>query len=319
MKTLTPGLLPYFESVEKYQEFFSQKDICLSAAREILSQHSLSGDLTRPKQASQLVYFCGEDTVIKVFSPPFRRDWNNELLYLRHLQGKTSFPIPEVLSTGMIDRWPYLVMSRLPGLGLDEARKNMDIKDLGRICFYLGEGLAKIHQTPTGPILFPWESWPRFLEIQRDKILEHHKRTELSSEWLDQIPGYLDLVDLKITAEAPLSLLHTELMGAHVLVEQKGEEWELTGLIDFESSSPGHPEYEFASVGIFITQGDKGLMNAFQQGYGHKTEDPGEWSRRVMAYLLLHRYSNLNWFLHLLPEGHGMTRLEELAEFWFGI
>jgi hypothetical protein len=34
-----------------------------------------------------------------------------------------------------------------------------------------------------------------------------------------------------------------------------------------------------------------------------------------MIFLLLHRYSNLNWFFTFLPQP--MTILEQLEQFWF--
>jgi hypothetical protein len=38
-----------------------------------------------------------------------------------------------------------------------------------------------------------------------------------------------------------------------------------------------------------------------------------------MAFLLLHRYSNLTWFLSLLPPDAHFTRLGDLEQFWYGL
>jgi hygromycin-B 7''-O-kinase len=50
-------------------------------------------------------------------------------------------------------------------------------------------------------------------------------------------------------------------------------------------------------------------------GYGHDLD--GGLSRRLLAWLLLHRYSDLRWYLDRLPRPRATT-LDDLAETWFG-
>ncbi|MDB4952187.1 MAG: putative aminoglycoside phosphotransferase [Gemmatimonadetes bacterium] len=79
----------------------------------------------------------------------------------------------------------------------------------------------------------------------------------------------------------------------------------------------GAPEYDFASVGIFLTCGDSALFRAFLLGCGYTDADfTVELPRRIMAYALLHRYSNLRWYLETIPP-RTATTLDELAAEWF--
>ena len=84
-------------------------------------------------------------------------------------------------------------------------------------------------------------------------------------------------------------LLHTEVMRQHLLVSQDHEgRWRLSGLIDFTLTSYGY----------------------------HRDElDPGL-RRRLLAWGLLHRYSNLNWWMERLPQPARPT-LDALADRWF--
>jgi hygromycin-B 7''-O-kinase len=115
----------------------------------------------------------------------------------------------------------------------------------------------------------------------------------------------------------PPVLLHTEVMRDHTLVQRNADGWEVSGLFDFEPAMLGAPEYEFASVGIFLAGGEPAPFRAFLCGYGYAEADlEPELRRRIMAYALLHRYSNLKWYLETVPAESAIT-LDDLAAEWF--
>jgi hygromycin-B 7''-O-kinase len=103
-------------------------------------------------------------------------------------------------------------------------------------------------------------------------------------------------------------------MRQHLLVESKGA-WHVSGLIDFEPAMLGAPEYELSAVGIFLTCAEPGLLRAFLDAYGAEADD--ELPLRIMAYTLLHRYSDLRWYLERLPVPDDVGDLEGLARRWF--
>jgi hypothetical protein len=41
--------------------------------------------------------------------------------------------------------------------------------------------------------------------------------------------------------------------------------------------------------------------------------------RRLLAYTLLHRYSNLRWYLERMPDRDGITTLDALAGRWWAV
>src|SRR5437867_1246774 len=98
------------------------------------------------------------------------------------------------------------------------------------------------------------------------------------------------------------SLLHTEIMREHLLVEETRDGFRLSGLFDFEPAMVGAPEYELASVGVFFSAGDPTLLRTLLLAYGlGEDELSPNLSRRALAYALLHRYSNLSWYLTRVP------------------
>lgn len=105
------------------------------------------------------------------------------------------------------------------------------------------------------------------------------------------------------------------------MVQRLGHRWHLSGLFDFEPAMPGEADYdyEFASVGLFVSGGDAALL--------HRNLCASAWPAdeldaalpcRLMAQALLHRYSNLSWYLERLPRTGALT-LEQLARHWFCI
>ena len=77
----------------------------------------------------------------------------------------------------------------------------------------------------------------------------------------------------------------------------------------------GAPDYELASVGIFVAGAEAGVLRAVLEGYGMGPDD--DLAPRIMAYALLHRYSNLRWYLERLPPVPDAKTIEALARGWF--
>jgi hygromycin-B 7''-O-kinase len=137
----------------------------------------------------------------------------------------------------------------------------------------------------------------------------------LPASWADQIAPFLGVVALP---SRPPVLLHTEVMRQHLLaVEGPGGAWRLSGLIDFEPAMRGEREYEFVGVGVFVAEGDGRFMGRTLAAYGYRRDQVGpDLRRRLLAWGILHRYSNLRSWLRRLPAPARPT-LDALADRWF--
>jgi len=282
------------------------------------------------------VYAVGPGSVLKFYPPCFAEERDREAAALGIAEGKLGVPTPGVESTGELDGWGYLRMTRLAGTSLAAAWPDIPAGDHKELARELGEALARLHalrdsrlaalgphrNNPLAPGLVASEAsagkdgfldsgWERFLAAQRAGCAARQASLGLAAPWLDAIDPFLAGVNLG--DGAPGALLHTEIMREHLLVAPGP--WRLTGLFDFEPAMTGAPEYEFASVGLFFSCGDAAVFRAVLDGYG-RAPDPG-FARRCLAYALLHRYSNLPWYLERLPASPG-TRLADLADLWWG-
>ena len=267
--------------------------------------------LSRFPAGSRPVYAVGE-LVLKLYPQPDVNASSVEASVLSAVDGALPVATPRVHATGGWDGWSYLLMSRLPGAPLDVVWTDVPAQGRAALAAQAGELLAALHRVPPPviPRWYPDMAWPEFVARQRAACEQSQRDLGLAAEWADQIPGFLDSITLP--DDEPV-LLHTEVMRQHLLVEP--DPCRLTGLIDFEPAMRGAREYEFAAVGVFLTQGDAGLLRRFLASYGHDLD--GGLSRRLLAWLLLHRYSCLPSYFRRLP-GPPEPTLDALADRWFG-
>ena len=176
----------------------------------------------------------------------------------------------------------------------------------------VGVALAELHAVTTDGLTSLAVDWPRLIAPQRASCAERR----LPEGWGlrgSSVDGFL--ATWTPGDDGARALLHTEVMREHLLVEPGGDAWHVSGLIDFEPAMVGAPDYELASVGIFLTCAEPGLLRALLDAYGAELDD--DFPLRTMAYALLHRYSNLRWYLERLPAPDAVGDLEPLARRWF--
>jgi hygromycin-B 7''-O-kinase len=271
--------------------------------------------LTRFEAGSRPVYAAG-DLVLKLFPQADGVAYAVEAGVLGAVQGKLPIQTPRVHAVGEHDGWGYVLMSRLPGIPLDEAWPQLMRKDRDRIAVRLGETIAALHELPP-PVIPGWwpDDWATFTAGQRAGCTDEQRAWGLAPEWVEQIPGFLAEVTLP---GEPLVLLHTEIMREHLLVRQDDSgAWQLSGLIDFEPAMRGAREYEFVALGCFVSEGDARFLRRTLIAYGYAGNQLDEaLHRRLMAWTILHRYSNLAAYLRGLPAS-AEPSFGALADCWF--
>ena len=262
---------------------------------------------------SMPVYAVGDRLVLKLYPPAYRACRATEERVLRVLGGGLPVPTPRVERSGESGRWGYILMTRLDGEPLTEVWPRAGERDRDRLAGQLGAALAALHEVSI-PALGPAD-WDRFISGQRAGCAARQRALGLGEPWLAQIPDFLDSVRL---LPSPPVLLHTEVMREHLLaVAGPGGQWSLSGLYDFEPAMMGAREYEFALAGVYVSGGDPLVLRRLLTAYGYRDDQlDGGLQRRLLAYALLHRYSNLPKYLRILPRPAAQT-LGALAERWW--
>jgi hygromycin-B 7''-O-kinase len=274
--------------------------------------------IVRYPEGSLPVYAIGDSLVLKVYPPLDSSERESESAVLQTLESRLPIPTPAVHAGGEFEGWGYLLMDRLRGESLAATWPRIRPDERLRLASGLGAALAVLHSIDGPDVETVRIDWPRFVAEQRRTAVERQRQRGLDDHWLRQIAGFLDNTPL---GDPPTeSLLHTEVMREHLLVERGPTGWSLSGIFDFEPAVVGAPEYEFSSVGLFFSCGDAHLLRRVLLAYGYREPQLGpELERRLLAYTLLHRYSDLPWYLRRLSPGPQASTLRALAARWWGV
>ena len=311
-------MFPPVETSADWEAVRLDEDALRAGVRAICVRHGLASEVVaRCPGGSMPVYVVGERHALKLFPPRDSAFARVEARALVAVDGRLPFPTPELIASGTLDGWSYVLMSRLHGRLLVEAWTELTEADRDRLAEELGHGVAALHAIDVAPLAELTPDWGAFVGGQRESAVARQRARGLGERWVEQIPGFLDAWAPPV--DGPRALLHTELMREHLLVTHGPRAWTLTGLFDFEPAMVGDPEYDFASFGVFVSCGDGRFLRRALRAYGYGEDAlDGALPRRLLAHAILHRYSNLRWYLERVPAA-GATSLDALAARWWSL
>ena len=283
----------------------------------IAQRHGLGGAPARRYDSGSLpVFALGTQHVLKLYPPEDRDHAQVEARALAFVDGRLPVHTPQVVATGECNDGSYLLMTQLRGHRLVNVWPQLSVGERDWLCQRIGESVAALHALDSRPLAdLPPPHWAQFIVAQRQEAVARQRRHGLAQPWLEQIEAFLQR--WAAPADAEQVLLHTEIMREHLLVAPEGTGWRLSGLFDFEPAMRGAREYEFASIGLFLSGGDGRALRCILRAYGYaEAALDSALQNRLLAQALLHRYSKLPWYLQRLPLP-GAQRLEQLAAHWW--
>jgi hygromycin-B 7''-O-kinase len=311
--------LPHADSAQGWSALLADDAALQAGIDTIVQRHGVAASAPRRYDSGSLpVYALGSQQVLKLYPPHDAEHAIVEAAVLARIDDRLPIATPAPIANGTLDGWSYLLMTQLPGRRLVDVWPLLDARDRDALADTLGEAVAALHALDVTPLqALPGPAWPAFVAAQRASAVERQRRRGLAPHWLAQIDAFVD------RWAAPPShqrvLLHTEIMREHLLVESHGDGWRLSGLFDFEPSMIGEPDYEFASIGLFVSCGDAQLLRGILLASGRPSATlDAALPMRLMAQALLHRYSHLGWYQQRLPLPQAST-LEQLAQHWWAI
>lgn len=290
------------------------------AAALICARHQLPRQsLSRSEQGENIVFFVDERFVIKIFAP-FRDSYRREKAALEFAAGKSGIETPEVLYTGELEGWSYLVMTQLAGRPAREAWPEIDSAGRARIVTRLGAALKKLHGH-AAPLSQPAldRDWNRFVRRQAETCVERQRACGANPEWLESLPAYIAGRLGRLPAEYEPALLHGDVHPGNLLLVARGDgRYEVTGLFDFGDSLCGFHEYDFVAPGVLMMQGQRELQRAFLLSYGYtESELDLNLRARLMLLTVLYECSDLRKYaVRLAPEAVHYTLDELEAAIW---
>jgi hygromycin-B 7''-O-kinase len=288
--------LPRVKDFEAFRAWRADPSRCLPAARDIARSHGLPhGDAQLFPTGTNLVVALDDRLVLKIFPPLLRHQFVSERLALSLLHGRLSVPIPEIVIEGERDQWPYLVITRLRGVVGAEAWPILPEEQKEHVLAQIGGTIAEVQRAPVGELSGIEPGWPKFISGQIEGCRARHERLGLPRKFLDGLDHILRDAAALIPIEAPPVILTGEYIPENFLLSQESGDWRLSGLIDFGDVFTGWGEYDLLGPSVFMTAGMPRRVRRFFGGFGYSQADiTPELTRRLMALVLLHRFSDLN-------------------------
>ncbi len=295
-----PGLLPSHMEESEYDSLFVNDQVWLPAIRAICQRHGISpSELHRAELGTHIV-FRAENHIVKLFCRLWPRDYAVEVACLSSLTG---LPIPELVATGELEGWPYLIMTVLGGTPTGKIWQSIDFAEKAAIMGELGEFIRQLHSQPLIDEL-PFD-WDTFLRERVNDLPTHHRLVEEKLSWVQAFVDPIAQNDIR-----PV-VLNGDLTHDHVLVEHTGGYWRFSGIIDFGDAMIGHPYYDFTAPLLDHAFGEPAVAEALLDGYGESLSD--DLIRELSRFLFVHRF----WGFAELSAKATFTSPEQLLDkFW---
>jgi hygromycin-B 7''-O-kinase len=295
--------LPSLTNPETFQAWRADPSRCLPAALDIARSHGLPhADPQVFATGTNLVVGLDDRLILKLFPPFLRGQFESERVSLAQLRGRLEVPIPEIVREGERDHWPYLVITRLSGVLGTQAWPGLPEDQKERVLAQIGETIAQVQRVPVGDLARIELRWPQFMAQQIAGCHARHERLGLPRKFLDGLDDLLRDAEALIALDAPPVILTGEYIPENFLLSCDDGDWRLSGLIDFGDVMTGRREYDLLGPSAFMTSGMPRRVRSLFEGFGYSSaEFDFALKRRLMALLLLHRFSDPN--RHIRIEG----------------
>jgi hygromycin-B 7''-O-kinase len=286
--------LPVFTDYEAFHAWRADTAKSLPAAIDIARSHGLR--CVNPHSfvtGTNLVVALDDRLILKIFPPLLRRQFDSERAALAVLRGRLTVAIPEIVVEGERDGWPYLVITRLSGALGKEAWPQLTEPQKERILFHLGGAIAEVQRVAPGSLAEIEPRWEILLRQQIAGCRARHARLGLARKFLDDLDGLLRDAAALIPMQPQAVILTGEYIPENLLLDIGDGDCRLAGLIDFGDVMTGWREYDLMGPSAFMAAGRPRRMRSLLDGYGYSRSDMTfELKRRLMALLMLHRFSD---------------------------
>jgi len=291
-------LLPAIRTWAEWGSMFTDVARWTPAVRAICRQVDLPvREIKAGYPGTNAVFVLDGAYVLKIYAPFCHRDFDLERELYPLLAQIPDFPVPHVVAQGvLVDRirWPYIVMTYLPGEPIREVRGQIPRDNLLEIMTCLGNFVRVLHAAPLTQITSldtSLEGWQRFVQRQKVRAVERNRRHGvLPLSILKAIPRFITTA-LQASPAGPLCLMNGDLTEDHVLLVRQDGRWHISGLIDFADSLIGRSDYEWAALWFSALDRDREALHYFMQGYDANLVLDAAFVQRAMAFTFLHEFS----------------------------
>jgi hygromycin-B 7''-O-kinase len=286
--------LPAFADYEPFRTWHADPAQWLPIALDIARSHGLACAAPHVfATGTNVVMALDEKLILKIFPPFLRSQFVSERGSLAQLRGQLRVAIPEIVVEGERDGWPYLVITRLPGILGVEAWPSLPEEEKERVLAEIGETIADVQRVPVGALARIEPDWGTFMREQIAGCRARHERLGLPQKFLNGLDDLLRDAAALTALDGPPVILTGEYIPENFLLSRGSSGWQLAGLIDFGDVMTGMREYDLLGPSAFMTAGMPRRVRSLFGGFGYSAADiTPDLKRRLMALMLLHHASD---------------------------
>jgi hygromycin-B 7''-O-kinase len=303
---------------EQYKSLNEERSYWDSKMVGIIKKENLpEGCLTRFSYGSNIVYSYNSELVIKLYPSYFKNEFEREIEVLKNIENYiTIVETPKKLSVGSYEGWDYLVMNELKGTLLIDLWDKLTMEEKKEFSIDLGNVIREFHSIPSDIFETIDVDWQLFIKNQYLNMKANQKKFKLPQKLWDALEEYVD--ESYINYNPRLRMLTGEYTPFNLLFNKKNNKWKLTGVIDFADSFLGDNEYDLLGPILFMFNGNKEITYSFLISYGYSEEELNDSLRKkLMIYTILHRFSNINYYVSRNTKASNSEDFEELSNHLF--
>ena len=313
------ALLPdYLQESDYWQSIYKQPLGYWQATLDMIAlHHHLSAAAwVRFSSGKNIVFACGE-VVIKISPPFWREDLWNEVEALQFVNGRLPVTTPDVIATGEIGQWGYLIMSRAVGESMRQHWTAITPAERVILARQHGEIMAALHALPVaGQVPRLQGDWNTpMLEYQMANCEAALRQAGVPEALLTDLAGYLSTAQPLLAADTRWVLLHGDLDAGNMNIERREDGWHISALIDWGDVRLGPITHEFISPCVHSYKGEQAALRAWYAGYG--LQGSAALEHNLMARTMLYYADEFATYLNHVPGAAACQRWEQVASFFW--
>jgi hygromycin-B 7''-O-kinase len=287
---------PALTDIVAFRAYRGEPARWLPMARDIAASHGVAwSEPAVFATGTNLVVGLGDRLILKIFPPFYRSQFTSERGTLRLLAGQLPLDVPEIVHEGEREGWPYLIMTRLPGVLASDAWPDMAETEKEKMLRQLGATIAAVQRVAPGELTQTTPNWRAFMQGQIAGCRARHQRLGLGQKFLHGLDDLLRDAPELIPMEPQPVILVGEYIPENFLLARDGDGWRVSGLFDFGDVFTGFGDYDLLGPSAFMAAGRPARVRSLLEGYGYaQTEIDSRLKRRLLTLMLLHRASDLN-------------------------
>lgn len=311
------GCLPEHPSVAQSCDLIKDAPLrdWMPVLRHLQQAFSLPGDRwQRIPAGANALFQLGEDVIVKLVPPNWRRQGDKELIVAPLLEGKLSLETPRLIGGGVVDQWVFVISTRLRGCSLADVWPSLEIGNKRLIMGQVGRLLRELRNVAFDGDIAIRVDWRPYIGTLVSACMARHQRKAMPRHLAEQVMPYIDAAgDFSPPAQA--RLIHMDIHPWNLMAHNDQGPWTLSGLIDFGDAIVGNCDrFELLTPLMFMAQGNPDLAKALFDAYGLPDEqDAPTLRRQLMASALIRPDSDVGFCMRQVPVSGPRQTWEQIA------